>query len=189
MSSTPLRWWPGLLLWVLEPGSQDLAGMAWVFAEEEIFNHGSNKCIFVRTQLKRLSKEVFQMGGSWEVNRGDVVAQGLWQQGTRQGGEEEGKRTVHAGYSSPVLNLQLCQTIPSLMLGFHIFPVSADSQNVLYILCLLVLSPLSYEIAPRAWGRERRGHRRSRNVCSWFGGISIGQGVGTQKGKFGLFPF
>lgn len=65
--------------------------MAWVFAEEEIFNRGSNKCISVRTQLKRLSKEVFQMRGSWEVDRGDVVAQGLWQQGTRQGGEKEGK--------------------------------------------------------------------------------------------------
>lgn len=91
MSSSPPRWWPGLLLCVLEPGSQDLAGMAWVFAEEEIFNYGSNKCISVRTQLKRLSKEVFQMRGSWEVNRGDVVAQGLWQQGTRQGGEKEGK--------------------------------------------------------------------------------------------------
>lgn len=67
---------------------------------------------------------------------------------------------MHAGYSSPVLNLQLCQTIPSLMLGFHIFPVSADSQNVLYILCLLVLSPLSYEIAPRAWGEGEKGTQK-----------------------------
>lgn len=31
------------------------------------------------------------MRGSWEMSRGDVVAQGLWQQGTRQAGEEEGE--------------------------------------------------------------------------------------------------
>lgn len=59
MSSTLPRWWPGLLLWVFKPGSQDLAGVAWVFAEEEIFNHGSNKCIVVGTQLKRLRMDVF----------------------------------------------------------------------------------------------------------------------------------
>lgn len=54
------------------------------------------------------ARAAVRLGGNG-LCEGDVVAQGLWQQGTRR------VRTVHTGYSSPVLNLQLCQMIPSMM--------------------------------------------------------------------------
>lgn len=97
---------------------------------------------------------------------------------------------MRAGCSSSVLNSQLFQTITSVPLGFHIFQVTAEYQNVLYILCLSWCFPFYHtKQHPEPGVRERRGRRRRRNVCCWFAAISMGEGAGCTKGlAWSLFP-
>lgn len=73
-----------------------------MLTEEEIFNCCPNKCVFMRTQLKRLRKAVWLrklllgVGGRWGTDGGDTVAQGVWCRAPGRAGGEEEEEEDHA---------------------------------------------------------------------------------------------
>jgi len=120
-----------------------------VLLEEEIFTL-SRPVHFCANSVKKPKKGSVPTSSAAPDGR---ALGGGWRDATAPGRAGRRRNNMHAGCSSLVLDLQLWQTIPSMLLVFCIFPVAAGYQNVPYVLCLSVLSPLSY---PRAWGEGEK---------------------------------